>query len=92
MAALHRGGAIGAALAIVAWSLAAVSFALFGHAATAAPRWLTAPAVALHAGAFIFWLGALPGLAESAARSRSDLAPTLHRFSALAVPLVGCWS
>ena len=89
VAALHRDGPIGIALAIVAWGLAAVSFSLFGHAATAAPRWLTAPAVALHAGAFIFWLGALPGLAESAAGSRCGLASILHRFSTLAVPLVG---
>jgi copper transport protein len=88
MAALHRSGTIGGTLAVVGWILAAISFSLFGHAATASPRWLTAPAIALHAGAFIFWLGALPGLAESALRARHDLASTLHRFSALAVPLV----
>ena len=89
MAALRRDGAAGAALAIVAWGSAAASFALFGHAATATPRWLTAPAVALHAGAFIFWLGALPGLAERATGPQRDLMPALHRFSKLAVPLVG---
>jgi copper transport protein len=72
-----------------AWGLAAVSFALFGHAANAAPRWLTAPCVALHAAAFVFWIGALPGLAERAAQGCGGLAPTLRRFSALAVPLVG---
>lgn len=72
----------------VAWALAALSFALFGHAATAAPRWLTAPCVALHAAAFIFWIGALPGLAGRAAGRDGSLLPTLRRFSALAVPLV----
>jgi copper transport protein len=86
--ALRRDGAAGGALATTAWGLAAVSFALFGHAATAPPCWLTAPAVALHAGAFVFWIGALPGLAERAARPNRSLSPTLYRFSALAVPLV----
>lgn len=78
----------GPGAALLAWALAATSFALFGHAATAAPRWLTAPSVAIHAAAFIFWIGALPGLAEAAARPDAALAPTLRRFSALAVPLV----
>jgi copper transport protein len=85
--ALRREGPTGAPLACLAWGLAAGSFALFGHAATAPPRWLTGPAVAVHAAAFIYWLGALPGLAECAARH--DLAPSLRRFSALALPLVG---
>lgn len=78
----------GPGAALLAWALAAASFALFGHAATAAPRWLTAPSVAIHAAAFVFWIGALPGLAEAAARSDAALVPTLRRFSALAVPLV----
>jgi len=77
-----------ASLVVAAWALAAVSFALFGHAATAAPRWLMAPSVAVHAAAFVFWIGALPGLAERAAQGRGELAPTLRRFSALAMPLV----
>ena len=77
-----------AAWAPVAWGLAALSFALFGHAATAPPRFLTAPAVALHAAAFVFWIGALPGLAERAGRGGGTLLPVLRRFSALAVPLV----
>ncbi len=74
--------------AVLAWALAAVSFALFGHAATAAPRWLTAPSVAIHAAAVVFWIGALPGLAERAASPGAALVPTLRRFSALAMPLV----
>ncbi|MFO1210981.1 MAG: CopD family protein, partial [Amaricoccus sp.] len=51
-------------------------------------RWLTAPSVAIHAAAFVFWIGALPGLAARAARPGPALVPTLRRFSALAVPLV----
>ena len=86
LGALRGGGRV---LAGTAWGLAAASFALFGHAANAAPRWLTAPCVALHAAALIFWIGALPGLAERATERRGGLAPTLRRFSALAVPLVG---
>jgi len=84
IAALQGAGGI----AGVAWGLAAASFALFGHAATAPPRWLTAPAVALHAAAVLFWIGALPGLAEMAARRDAGLVPTLRRFSTVAVPLV----
>jgi copper transport protein len=68
--------------------VAAISFPLFGHAATAAPRWITVPAVAVHAAAFVFWIGALPGLAERAAQRGAGLAPTLRRFSTIAVPLV----
>ena len=75
-------------LALAAWALAALSFAVFGHAADAPPRWLSAPAVALHASAFLFWIGALPVLAEGTLRSSHDLLPALRRFSALAVPLV----
>lgn len=85
-AALRRDGAAARASAAAAWALAALSFACFGHAATAPPRWLTAPAVALHAAAFVFWIGALPGLAERAAAGPA--LPTLRRFSALALPLV----
>ncbi|HET9067116.1 MAG TPA: CopD family protein, partial [Amaricoccus sp.] len=87
-AALRREGAAAAGLAAAAWALAAVSFALFGHAATAPPRWLTAPAVALHAAGFIFWIGALPWLAARAAAPGGPPPATLRRFSALAVPLV----
>ncbi|MBP7242961.1 MAG: copper resistance protein CopC/CopD [Amaricoccus sp.] len=86
--ALRHDDAAGRLWCWVAWIAAAVSFALFGHAATAPPRWLTTPAVALHAAAFIFWIGALPGLVERAACGGSDLLPTLRRFSAIAMPLV----
>lgn len=89
LGALHRPGRASAAFALAGWILAAASFALFGHAATASPRWLAAPAIALHAGAVIFWLGALPALAERALATPRDLLPSLRRFSRIAVPLVG---
>ncbi|MFO1209904.1 MAG: CopD family protein [Amaricoccus sp.] len=82
-AALRRRGLV---LAVLAWACAALSFALFGHAADAPPRWLAAPAVAMHAAAFVFWIGALPCLAERT-RARA-LLPALRRFSRIAVPLV----
>lgn len=83
--ALRRGGSL---LALLAWAAAAAAFALFGHAANAPPRVLTVPAVALHAVTFIFWIGALPGLAESATGPRPALVANLRRFSHIAIPLV----
>ena len=73
--ALLVGGAVGAALALAAT----------GHAATAEPRWLSAPLVALHTLAVAFWIGAFWPLAvvlrtESVAES----ALILRRFSGLA--------
>ena len=76
-------------LALVAWGGAAASFALFGHAATAAPRWLTAPAVAVHAGAFSSGSARCRGSPSARRGPRRELCPKLHRFSKLAVPLVG---
>lgn len=78
----------GKAVAFAAWAAASLSFAIAGHAATASPAALMAPAVALHATALIFWLGALPPLAGTAAAGGPGLAPLLRRFSSLAVPLV----
>lgn len=69
-----------------AWAVAAISFAVSGHAATAAPRWLTLPSVALHALALIFWLGALIPLLGALRRPQAET--MLRRFSMLAIPLV----
>ncbi|MEM1386371.1 MAG: copper resistance protein CopC [Pseudomonadota bacterium] len=73
-------------VAVAAWALAGVSFAVSGHAAAASPRWLTAPAIAVHAVALIFWLGAFIPLL-SALRA-PDAASVMRRFSDLAIPLV----
>jgi copper transport protein len=87
-AALDRQGRAAAGYALAAWVAAAVSFALSGHAATAAPVVLTTPAVAVHAAAFVFWLGALPGMVALAAGSGRVPVPLLRRFARLASPLV----
>lgn len=73
-------------LLLIAWGLAAASFAVSGHAASAAPRPWMAVAVAIHAAAMLFWIGALPGLA-AALKAGAD-AGLLRRFSRLATPLV----
>jgi len=71
---------------LLAWALAALSFASAGHAARAEPVALMAPLVFAHAFALIFWAGALPGLLV--ALRRPDAAALMARFSRLAVPMV----
>lgn len=71
---------------LVAWGLAALSFASAGHVARAEPMALMAPIVFAHATAFIFWAGALPGLIL--ALRRSDTYALMQRFSLYAVPMV----
>lgn len=48
-----------AALGCFAGALGALSLALSGHASAAAPQWLSRPAVFLHIGGILFWVGAL---------------------------------
>jgi copper transport protein len=65
------------------------SFALTGHAATAAPPWLMRCAVPLHALGAAFWLGALPLLiAAVRAGPAGDAHRLVARFSAQAVVVV----
>ncbi|MGP9819658.1 copper resistance CopC/CopD family protein [Salinarimonas sp. NSM] len=71
-------------LAVAALVLAGASYALFGHAATAPPRVLAVPAVALHAVLGLLWVGALPMLLASVVAKRAEAAVALARFSALA--------
>lgn len=73
-------------LLMLACFLAALSFAVAGHAARAEPVWLMGPLVFLHALALIFWAGALPGL-FSALRA-PDAAARMARFSSFALPMV----
>jgi copper transport protein len=90
LAALPRLGHGGNRLVAIAGSLIALSsFALTGHAATAAPQWLMRWAVPLHALCAAFWLGALPLLlsavrAETPARAHR----LVTRFSAYAMAVV----
>lgn len=73
-------------LCLVAWALGALSFTASGHAATAPPRVVTVPAVALHAAALIFWMGSLVPLLV--ALRGPDPALLLRRFSGQAAPMV----
>lgn len=73
-------------LALLAWLLAALSYAASGHAVTAPPRWLSGAAVLLHAAAMIFWTGALLPLLLSL--RRTDAVLLLRRFSAMAIGMV----
>lgn len=85
-ASTARAGTGRRAVVLAAWVLAALSFAVAGHAARAAPAELMAPLMAAHALALIFWAGALPGLV--AALRRPDAAQVMDRFSRMAVPMV----
>lgn len=74
------------AAALCAWPVAALSFAVAGHAARATPVALMGPLVFLHGLALIFWAGALPALVG--ALRAADGPARLARFSRLAVPMV----
>ena len=89
IAALRSRGARAAA-ALSAFALAGVglSLASSGHAATATPQWLTAPAVFLHGVGAAFWVGALAPLAAMAWRPAQPLLPVLNRFSHAAIFVV----
>ena len=68
---------------------AVAAFALTGHAATAPPRWLTAPSVGVHVLMAGFWAGSLPPLLLALRREgRQAAARRLHAFSRWAVPAV----
>ncbi len=68
--------------------LVALSFGLSGHAATAGPRWLTVPVLALHALSAAFWVGALWPLLLILRRGGAKM--SVEAFSALALPAVAC--
>jgi copper transport protein len=68
---------------------ALAGFALTGHAATAPPRWLTAPAVAVHVLMVGFWVGSLPPLLLALRREDQQRAARhLIAFSRWGVPAV----
>jgi copper transport protein len=75
--------------AVVGSVIAIASFALTGHAATAAPQQLMRWAVALHALCAAFWLGSLPVLGASLRTDPPKRAMALvQRFSSHAVAAV----
>jgi copper transport protein len=71
--------------------LVASSFGLSGHAATAGPRWVTMPALSVHALCAAFWIGAFAPLLLGLRRLPGAGALVLvQAFSRLAVPAVAC--
>ena len=84
---LAAGGGAGALLALTIGSLlAAASLALTGHAASAEPRMLAVPMVALHALCAAFWAGSLWPLAVTLRRlPAAEAAMVVRRFSTLAL-------
>ena len=76
-------------LTVLAMAGVGLSLATSGHAATASPKSLTAPAMFVHGVAIAFWVGALAPLVVLARQSTGAVVPVLQRFSRLAVPVVG---
>lgn len=85
---LRRAGRASRVLGALAALVAVAGFPMSGHAATAEPRWLTAPSLALHTLAVAFWLGALWPLLALLHGPAPAAAIAVRRFSALAVPAV----
>ena len=67
--------------------LVGVAVASAGHASTASPRYLTIPAVFLHAVTVVVWIGALVPLGAVLLRGGTALPIVLARFSR-AIPLI----
>ncbi len=61
------------------------SFALSGHAATAAPRWIAIPTLLLHVVVVAFWLGSLIPLLSALHKERGRRRAIFRRFSEIAV-------
>lgn len=76
-------------LTSLAMAGAGLTLAASGHAATAAPQWLTRPSLFLHGIGVAYWAGALAPLAIMARQRKDALPRALHRFSTAAVPIVG---
>ncbi|MFI0848521.1 copper resistance CopC/CopD family protein [Mesorhizobium sp. IMUNJ 23232] len=72
---------LGIWLASAATLLVGVAVASAGHASTAPPRYLTAPAVFLHAVTAVLWIGALLPLGAILVRGGAELPMVLRRFS-----------
>src|SRR5690606_33707681 len=85
-----RPGAVRLLAVAIGLTAATGGLLLSGHAAATDPRWLTAPAWALHLLAAAFWVGALwPLLVVLRAEPPVTAARVLRRFSRLAVAAVG---
>ena len=80
-------GCTARSLVVSGVGLVTLSFALTGHVASAPPRWLTGPAVTVHALCAGFWVGAFVPLLWGL--RRDDPIVLLRRFSHLATVAVG---
>lgn len=69
-------------LSMLALLLLGLVFAFSGHAATAAPKWLMQPAMALHIVGVAFWIGSLLPLLILAHRAAADLPDVLTFYAA----------
>jgi copper transport protein len=77
-------------LSAVAMAGVGLSLAASGHASTASPQWLIRPAIFLHGIGLAWWVGALlPLMALVHHPAQPLLLSVLHRFSRMAVPVVG---
>lgn len=86
--AMRRAGTAWRRVGSLAALVALLGIPLSGHAATAEPRWLTAPALALHTLAVAFWLGAFAPLIALLRGPLPEALRAVRRFSALAIPAV----
>lgn len=84
---LSQNASARAGLVLGAWALAALSYAVSGHTATAEPEWRAFGAIFIHGLAMLFWLGALVPLLSLIGRGAEGL-DELRRFSAMAIPFV----
>lgn len=70
-------------------AVALLSLAASGHAATAPPRWLSVPVVALHGAAAAYWVGAFWPLSVALrVLPVGEVLPIVQRFARLAIAAV----
>lgn len=87
--ALEERGTAGRVLLVTGAVGAALALATTGHAATAEPRWLSVPLVALHSLAVAFWIGSFWPLAVLLrTEPPAESLRLVRRFSGWAVPAV----
>ncbi|MER9580870.1 CopD family protein [Mesorhizobium sp. M0276] len=79
---------LGLSLAAAATLLVGVAVASAGHASTAPPRYLTVPAVFLHAITVVLWIGALIPLGAVLVRGGAALPIILQQFSRIIPAIV----
>ena len=84
LVALSLGGSAAKVLSLLALVGVGAALAASGHARAGYPRWLTRPAVFLHAVGIAFWVGALVPLGAALASPGAPGVAALRRFSQIA--------